>query len=426
MNQDRVFRILESAEALLEQIGLRVTETEILDKAQKAGFQVAGNSIRIARQDTAAFFEKWKKASYVNTQRSSESADAFKGTFNEYCTNLLDYDMAAAVPFTVSSLIKATDTAAVICNDYSQKAGLVGQPSDVPADLQSFTRSLVSMICTPGDHPMEPASVASCDYMFELAAIGGQSIDRINAYMATPLGFGGETVKIVLKNACRLKSIKVTGMPALGCNAPLSIDSALCLSLAEGLGGAVVLERMTGHECDFLVQLHPFDFRSLNFVYGTPEALILSEIANDFNASLKGRDTRITRANMHVMAKEPGIQSAAEKSEVITWGARLGATTFNGLGALSLDEIYSPVQLVIDLELIEQGRRLMSGWPCEECMDVDEILSQIKEGLSGGYILTDTTLDNMDSAVWKSKLFTRRSLADANVKKEKNAYEIIV
>ena len=35
MNQDRVFRILESAEALLEQIGLRVTETEILDKAQK-------------------------------------------------------------------------------------------------------------------------------------------------------------------------------------------------------------------------------------------------------------------------------------------------------------------------------------------------------------------------------------------------------
>ncbi|MGN0762282.1 MAG: trimethylamine methyltransferase family protein, partial [Aristaeellaceae bacterium] len=226
-----------------------------------------------------------------------------------------------------------------------------------------------------------------------------------------------------LAYAGRIERIKVTSMPALGCNAPLDIESALCLGLAESMGGAVVMERLTGLPCDFLVQLHPFDFWAVNFVYGTPETQLLSEAAVDFNAALKGVPVSIRRANIHVMAKLPGVQAAAEKSAMITAGVRNGAVRFSGLGTLSLDEIYSPLQLVLDMEMLEQAGRLRDGWPCEEPRDAEEMLERIREGMDAGYMSSDLTLDCLADCVWHSRLFTRYTLAEYQRRDEKEALE---
>ena len=106
---------------------------------------------------------------------------------------------------------------------------------------------------------------------------------------------------------------------------------------------------------------------------------------------------------------------------MITAGIKNGATVFNGIGALSLDEIYSPVQLVLDLEMLKQGARLRDHWQCDEPNDTDCILEQIRFGLKDGYISADETLDSFAQCVWNSRLFTRYSLAEYSRRGEKEA-----
>ena len=64
------------------------------------------------------------------------------------------------------------------------------------------------------------------------------------------------------------------------------------------------------------------------------------------------------------MAKVPDCQSAAEKAAIMTAGAFLGARHFCCAGTLSLDEIFSPEQLLVDCEIrdwVQRGARGLAG-----------------------------------------------------------------
>lgn len=424
MEESRVQLIVEAAARILQCEGLAVSGNKLAASIIAAGFELDHGRVRLPIQCTQDYIESVRKCSKrkVNTAAPKEEQH-FTGMVNEYCSNLLDVGSATSKPFDTHSLINATDTALKLCRQYGQSCGVVGQPSDVPPPLQSLARSMVGTFCSPDQTGFEPSSRLSAKYLFPLAEICGRPIKRLIAYMTTPLGFGGENVETVLAFADRIDSIKVTGMPALGCTVPIDLNSALAMSLAESIGGAIILEALTGKPCEILVQLHPFDFRSMNFVYGTPETLILSDAANDFNMSLKREPLSVKRANIHVMAKLPGPQACCEKAAIITKGALNGAKVYNGIGALSLDEIFSPVQLVLDLEMLGWSKRLTEDWPLYGPRNVDEILENVREGLRGGYLGTDGTLDNMKSCVWDSRLFTRQSLSGYLNSQEKSAYE---
>lgn len=427
MAPEKVQRIVDTAVQLLEQTGLSVRNDALAKRLSQAGFEVRGQHVLVPAAVSCGFLERWRQRVRDEDAPQADRFDGWRqpltGYFNEYCANLLPAAEKKPVPFTVDRLIQATDTAAHLCRLYGQTPGVVGQPGDVPGELQSLTRCLVGMLCTPGPYPMEPCSMLSAAYLFRLADLCGQRIRKLNVYMATPLYFGGESVDIALAFAGRIERIKVTSMPALGCNAPLDLESALCLGLAESMGGAAVMETLTGLTCDFLVQLHPFDFWAVNFVYGTPETQLLSEAAVDFNAALRGVKSERRRANIHVMAKTPGVQAAAEKSAMITAGVRGGAVSFSGIGTLSLDEIYSPVQAALDMEMLEQAGRLRGGWPCDEPQDAADMLRRIREGLDAGYMNTDLTLDCLADCVWHSRLFTRYTLAEYHRRDEREAVE---
>lgn len=403
-------KLLNCAGHLVAEDGFVMTDAELRAQLRKLGFAVDVERVRIDRQEFNDYFYKWRARVAGHDRPERYASQRFQGALNEYCGNLLMPGAEKPERFSISSLVRETDAAVHLCAQLGQPCGVVGNPLDEPAELQALVRSMVSILCVPSCSVSVPEALSTAEAAFRLAELIGRPVKRWKVYAATPLHFGGESVSIALKFAPRFDEIVVTGMPALGCNVPIDVQSAIAVSWAECMGGALMLERMTGKPCDFMIQLHPFDVWDINFVYGTPETQLLSEIAQSFNAALRGKPVSAGRGNIHVMAKCPGVQAAAEKAMMIALGAARGARYYQGMGALSLDEVYSPVELVIDSELMGMFERYTDGWPTD-ARGVDDMLASVRSGLNSGYMSTDETLDKYCEVLWHSRLFTRKSLA---------------
>jgi trimethylamine:corrinoid methyltransferase-like protein len=73
---------------------------------------------------------------------------------------------------------------------------------------------------------------------------------------------------------------------------------------------------------------------------------------------------------------------------------------------MSFDDIFSPEQMVADCELRDALQQLARGIPCD---GPDDWLDVIREGATGGYVDTDTTLDRYGETYWFPELYDRLS-----------------
>ena len=142
--------------------------------------------------------------------------------------------------------------------------------------------------------------------------------------------------------------------------------------------------------------------------YGSPEALLYEMASSEVDAYFHGRPSQPAVGNIHTLAKLPGPQAAAEKASTMTVGALLGATEFHCAGALSLDEIFSPIQFIADLEVKDHVQRLVRG--LETGCDADAAVADVREGLNGGFMGIERTLDRYRDLYWHPRLFERRFL----------------
>jgi len=130
--------------------------------------------------------------------------------------------------------------------------------------------------------------------------------------------------------------------------------------------------------------------------------------SSEVDAYFHGRPSQPAVGNIHTLAKLPGPQAAAEKASTMTVGALLGATEFHCAGTLSLDEIFSSIQFIADLEVKDHVQRLVRG--LETGCDADATVADVREGLKGGFMGTERTLDRYRDLYWHPRLFERRFL----------------
>jgi trimethylamine:corrinoid methyltransferase-like protein len=211
----------------------------------------------------------------------------------------------------------------------------------------------------------------------------------------------------------RLESISISSMPSTGASAPLQPFGALALAAAEVIGSAIATHELTGKPAYFRVEIYPFDLRAESMVFGTPENVRFQMLSHDMNR-FYGWPWTPAPNNIHVMAKRPDGQSAAEKAAIMVLGASLGATHFSGAGTLSLDEIFSPEQLVLDCEIRDWVANVTKGASLGtyevDGGSLDGWLSEIRRGIDRGFMALDSTLDYYRSHTWFPGRFERRAI----------------
>jgi trimethylamine--corrinoid protein Co-methyltransferase len=409
ISSEQSARIHDLAKKILGEIGLEVQHPDHQAALQKAGLKVANHRLLIDSQVVDEVVDEMRRL-----VSSHEHADPppdrgrLSLSVSSYSLFVHDIDQDRVVPYTAERLIEMTKLVDSLADEgvYGAPPGI---PVDVPPDLQPLAQyHIAAKYARQGATPVDPTSAKTAPYLLDMAEVMEHPIRHLPVYIPTPLRLGGESLDVVLACLDRLEHISVSSMPSTGTSAPLHPFGALALAAAEVIGGMVAVKILTGKPVTCSVNIFPSDLREGSMVFGSPENMLFQMLGADFNR-FYGYTWGFGPDNIHVMAKVPDCQSAAEKASIMTAGAFLGARHFSCAGTLSLDEIFSPEQLLVDCEIRDWVQRSLQGvWLGEEV--VDDWLEEIRRGINGGFMRLDSTLDYYQAQVWYPGRFLRGAI----------------
>jgi len=402
----QINQIRDGAISILSEIGVKLGRRELVDKLAEKGFSTSGNFVRIDKKTALRKIESQKsgdtppektgeKTLYAYSSHYANTYENIDGSFSE-----ITAESNAAMGRFVANAAKIFPNISISCP---------GHPQDTPPELQFFRHAVNSFIWCKDYHPMEATSLKSAPYYYELCEAMGKPVSGVPIYVASPLNISGESFDIALEYAGRFKSVYVGSMPAFGVSTPLNLIAAYAQTLAETVGGAVVYEALTGVPAHYGVGIFAFDFYDTTLPFGTPEKLLLEWTNMEVSARVSGGEYwGPWSTDIHTNAPRCGIQACAEKASLITAGAVMGARHFHTAGTVAMDELFSPVQLLLDFEILAHAQKIADGMPNDN-FDGD-LLAEVREGLEKSYLMSDRTLDNMRGYIWRANLFSRETI----------------
>lgn len=408
-------RVHQTALRILQEVGLEVLLESAREEMAARGFRVQGERV---------FFEPQAVEDYLAELRRQHEGRAKLPAEDEpddgklylstgvYAHHVHDLDTDSIVPYTTDKLIEMTKLVDVL-SERGVYSPAPGYPLDVPPPLQPIAKYRVGALYSrQGERAVDPVSMESIPYVMEMAEALGHPMRSLPVYVFSPMRLAGESLLAAMRFRDRVQSIHVGAMPALGGMAPVLPFGALAMAAAEVLGAAVTLQIVTGLPVSFGIGVHALDLRSGSMIFGSPEAYLFGQLnaeINEFYKPWERHQRGLASAGIHTRANFPGSQAAAEKASLITTGALIGARWFDGAGILSVDEVFSAEQLLVDCEIKDQAQRLIAGLEMGE--QAYDWVAEVRDGLERSFMAIDSTLDHYRTTYWHPQLFDRGFLA---------------
>lgn len=402
LSLDELEQMHRAALRVLDEIGLRVANARAVEQLRNAGARVAG--------DRVCFEPAFVEERLLAMKRDWPSEPAARDgplTLNvgDMCQYYHNPHNDQIELMTTANCIEATRIVETM-RDVGLPSYVPGVPRDVPQQLQAITEYRIGSEFLTGSptldtlHPPE-----ALPYLLAMSEAMGHPLRSGGMFTVSPLRLAGYEFDIAVDYAHRWERFWVTSYPGLGATAPVRMRAAWVLSIAEALGGAVVLHVIGGGKpVHFTVGMFPFDLRTLAIVGGPPECAwmywVSAQVTRFYNPA-HGYSMMLG-----TQAKRPGLQAGYEKAMAGAFGVLTGCDDLHYAGVMSFDDIFSPEQMVADNELRYALERLRRGLPPE---DPDAWLDDIREGVERGYVQADATLDHYRETYWFPQLFDRAS-----------------
>jgi trimethylamine--corrinoid protein Co-methyltransferase len=195
----------------------------------------------------------------------------------------------------------------------------------------------------------------------------------------------------------------VNGEPMGGASAPVTLAGTAAVGTAEILAGIVVNQLLEpGRPCLFnLGFAHVMDMRAGFAVTGGPENVLLA-VAGAELARYYGLPSVSWMCSDSLLYDS---QNVLEKSTAALAHAQARVSAVWGVGSLESEKTLSPVQAVIDDEIIAYVRHYLRGFPVDDVsLAVDEVRNV---GVTGTFISTDHTLEHFRSTLFHPDLLVR-------------------
>jgi trimethylamine--corrinoid protein Co-methyltransferase len=402
---DDFARMHAAALRVLHELGMAIENQEALRLLTAAGLRVTGERVcfppELVDEHLAAMRADWASRPARDTARPAR----LTCSVGDMCQYYHNPHNDAIELMTTANVIEATQCVQAL-GERGLPGYVPGVPRDVPARLQALVEYRIGAEFLPGSptldtlHPPE-----ALPYLFAMSEALGYPLQATNVFSVSPLRLSGYEFDIAVTHRERWQAYSVTTYPAAGVSAPIDFRAAWVLSIAEALGGAVVMRVVGGGKpVDFSIGMFPFDLRTLTIAGGMPECAWMywarGQIDRYYNP----------RAGYSMMlgtqAKRPGLQAGYEKGVAGTVGVLTGCDDLHYVGVMSFDDIFSPEQAVADIELVAMLEQLRKGIPPGA---PDAWVETIREGLAGGYIQAETTLEGYKEAYWQPRLLDRQS-----------------
>ena len=222
-------------------------------------------------------------------------------------------------------------------------------------------------------------------------------------FMMSPLRFGAEEAAQYLWWQGRGFPIEVSHMTTAGLTAPVTTAGVVAVNVAEEIAIALLRKACYGESrLNFCTMISSVDMRTMVRPYGCPELVsanrVVADIARFYGVACFGH-SGVTDA------KRPGCEAGAQKAMNALGTLLGGADAMIDAGLLSSDEIYSPVQMILDNELAGALKHLLRPVACDD----DAIgFEAIREAGPGGLFTgLPHTLERYRDELWQPQVWTR-------------------
>lgn len=401
LTEEQLEAIDNAALKILKETGVSVPHSETLEVLRsKEGVEVDGEIVRF---DPSVVRENSKNIDAAKIGPDCTTPEIA----GAYCLNYLDPGANKPRGANKEDLIRSIKQADAL------GMGVCGPvvPLDVPPPHQEIVMERLTLeYARYGYGGGQATSVAAAQAGYEMRNAMGRP-GSLELWVNSPLKMDGKGLDIIWKLRHLKPNVTVVNVPVLGQSSPIFISSLLAQTSAECFAGMTII-RLLDLGGAVTYRHDSFGCYSVNMQGGNvllsgPLYLQLSILRTEL-AKHNGVAEPSAKVLM-TQAKTPGIQSAWEKATQSTVMEMAGAYCHMAAGALACDEIFSPIQLMIDSEILSW----VAATAKPVCFSQEELaLDIISEVGPGGTFLDHiSTAQHMRQVTWRPELLSQNTLS---------------
>ena len=314
----------------------------------------------------------------------------------QYC----DHQAQQIVPLTRSHVIEGTKLMQVLSAKQDIKGYTCGVPQDTADPLKTIEQYLIGFRYNQNGGGTIQSVSAEVEMEFnEIRCIaeGRENLQDRNLmlFSPSPMILDADDLYLCFKPGIKLGSFMVGSMPMMGMTGPVDPIGSYTLGIAEVLGAATILHALFPQAKAYIYP-HPqaMDLKTGQMAFGTIEHARLEmmklQVMNALGLQYYNLKDIMTSAQM------PGSMAQGDKALGFYTGLMAGYKAFN-LMPLSTDQVWSPVQALLDIEAVR------NAWAATRPINNPEAVSNafgtICEVIDNDQLFGETvdTLMNMDA-----------------------------
>jgi len=388
LNQAKIDDIYNSALKILGEVGISCPHKKTVDVLmQKGGIEYKNGRIYFDRNSLEECFYKTTK-NYAPINADIEFGMGGQWHTWELCDPLTNMPKPASPDETVQMA------------KLSEALGANGCPIPVAQEninprMDTLTSEKTALIHTKtlgGSLPV--ADREEIKIISQMHAAAGRKYTLGLEGLISPLKLNPKIMDIYFEQ-CGNSGINISIMgiiPMAGATAPLVFPANLALMLAETLGLHYIMQTVSDGKLGcFSFRLDPFDFKSGNIVFGSPMWCLYRQAITELWEGLTGQS--LIYGSFRSNSKMADAQSMMERAASAMWQALLGVRVFGAVGQISVDEVYSPVQAILDKEILKYLRNVFKGMNKTGWVEDIDVVTLVQEGVEAdGFLDHDTTV----------------------------------
>lgn len=392
---------------LCDEVGLLVESPAILERLAAAGARIDRRAQRAFLSPD--FVERFlRESDRFDWDAAEPSASGSAGVYHGY---YLDPDTGRFEPWTLPLLLRYLKLAHHLEHTdgfLSVTFGIRGVPA---AALEPFLHYLAFKLyghsAAGVTDPRQAATVLGlCEEAAAELGDDGRRRFRGVVYLVSPLKLGHQEADVFSFFAQRGIGTGIGHMLSLGGTAPVTLAGALALNLAQDVfTHAIHRAHFGGRAFGVGCAVSPLDMRTGMYCYGRPEQplanLALAQMARRYRVPFWGH---CGSCDAKRPSAEAGFQKALGALPCLMAGGHAGIAT----GLLSVDEVFSPVQMVIDAEMVGALKRFARGFEVSDETLALDLLRQV--GPAGGFLDAEHTARHFRRELWEPRVFAREML----------------
>ena len=242
------------------------------------------------------------------------------------------------------------------------------------------------------------------------AAMRGKDVKDVfsgGIWLVSPLRITAEEAAIMVWWWERGFKVDVTHMTTGGLSAPVTIAGQVSLNIAEELAISLLHKACYGESrFSLFTMVACADMRTAIRPFGRPEIVVLAGAVASM-ARYYGVDVFVQSGLSD--AKVPSPEAGAQKAMTTVGTLLAGASTLMDAGIMGIDQVYSPIQMILDDELTGAIQRLLRPVDTDEEDLAFEAIAEVGPG--GLYADALHTVRHYRRELWDPMLWSREMLS---------------